>query len=391
MQKCLLVTPRIPNQIPKTGGQAVLHGILESYSKYSDLYIICRYNPEETKEIEWVKTKTKVGIFIPKYYSSNQYIIIVEKIISWIKLYRLVRKYSREFKFDFIQIEWVESGFFSFITKNIPVVLDTHDIRYSLIMRKIGSNTNYFLKIYNLLIILPLKYLEIRTINGADYILTKSRSDREFIKKNIKNSSNIFLLTCPVKKELLQNRWNIKKSNSVITFLGNLGRDENNRSVLHLCRDIWPPFHDTNSDYKLFLVGSNPSKEILNIANNDSSILVCGFVDNIVSIFEKTRIFVAPLPVGGGIIVKILDALTYGIPTVTTSYGNQGISAENAREIFVADRPEDFVKQMNLLVRDDDLCLKISANAQNYIRNNFHFDNEVKCIFLKLSEDIGHG
>jgi len=391
MQKCLLVTPRIPNQIPKTGGQSVLHGILESYSKYSDLYIICRYNPEETKEIEWVKTKTKVGIFIPKYYSSNQYIIIVEKIISWIKLYRLVRKYSREFKFDFIQIEWVESGFFSFITKNIPVVLDTHDIRYSLIMRKIGSNTNYFLKIYNLLIILPLKYLEIRTINGADYILTKSRSDREFIKKNIKNSSNIFLLTCPVKKELLQNRWNIKKSNSVITFLGNLGRDENNRSVLHLCRDIWPPFHDTNSDYKLFLVGSNPSKEILNIANNDSSILVCGFVDNIVSIFEKTRIFVAPLPVGGGIIVKILDALTYGIPTVTTSYGNQGISAENAREIFVADRPEDFVKQMNLLVRDDDLCLKISANAQNYIRNNFHFDNEVKCIFLKLSEDIGHG
>ena len=301
----------------------------------------------------------------------------------------MVRKYSKEFKFNFIQFEWVESGFFSFTPKNIPIVLDTHDIRYSLILLKLDSTANYLKKIYNLLIIIPLKYLEVRTINKADYILAKSHSDQNFIKNNLKNSINTLLLTCPVKSELLQNRWNVKKCDSVITFLGNLGRDENNRSVLYLCRDIWPQFHAVNSGYKLFLVGSNPSDEIMNIANKDSSIVLCGFVDNIVEVFEKTRIFVAPLTVGGGIIVKILDALTFGIPTVTTSYGNQGIGAKNAREIFVADRPEDFIRQMNLLVQNDDLCSMISINAQKHIRNNFNFDNEVNRIFLKLSEDIG--
>jgi glycosyltransferase involved in cell wall biosynthesis len=59
-------------------------------------------------------------------------------------------------------------------------------------------------------------------------------------------------------------------------------------------------------------------------------------------VFFYIKIFAVPLKTAGGIIKNILQALTAGIPIVSTTVGVQGI-AWNQAGIMVADTPVDFV------------------------------------------------
>jgi len=57
-------------------------------------------------------------------------------------------------------------------------------------------------------------------------------------------------------------------------------------------------------------------------------------VEDIDECYKKASVFVAPVLVGGGIIVKILDAMAAGTPVVTTSFGNEGVGAAPGKGPF---------------------------------------------------------
>jgi glycosyltransferase involved in cell wall biosynthesis len=82
-------------------------------------------------------------------------------------------------------------------------------------------------------------------------------------------------------------------------------------------------------------------------------------------------VFVAPILVGGGIIVKILDAMAAGVPVVTTTYGNEGIRAEPGNELFVADTPEDFASRVISLLGEDNLRQRVGENGRAFVTKYF--------------------
>jgi len=372
----LLATPRIPNRIPKTGGQSVLLGILNYYSRYYEIDIITRYNPKERNEIDWLNTKCSNGIFIKKYTSSNRIGSIIQKVSSWILYYQNIRRSVLNNKYKFVQLEWIESGFFCFIPKNTKVITDTHDVRYKLLERKCEESVKIGSKIIYTILAKLFFWLEHRTLRRSNLILTKSNYDRnEFLRVN--NKYKIDILTCQLKVSLITRHWTLESSKNNILFLGHLERDENNRAILYFCQQIWPGFSSKYPNFHLKIVGKNPSQELQNIVQNEKNINLTGYVDNILDEFSCARIFVAPLTIGGGIIIKILDALTFGIPTITSSYGNQGIHAENGKHLLIADSKNEFLEKMNLLVNDNNYCKQLSINARQFVIERFDFSQEM--------------
>ena len=72
------------------------------------------------------------------------------------------------------------------------------------------------------------------------------------------------------------------------------------------------------------IAGSNPSQEILALQNE--GLRVTGYVPDLRPLFEKSRVFVAPLRYGAGVKGKIVTSMMYGVPVVTTSIGNEGLT-----------------------------------------------------------------
>jgi glycosyltransferase involved in cell wall biosynthesis len=77
---------------------------------------------------------------------------------------------------------------------------------------------------------------------------------------------------------------------------------------------------------------------------------------------------VCPLRIGGGIKVKIIEALRAGKATVSTSVGAQGIDINN-RLLYVSDRISEFANNVIQLLSDPVLRCNHEANVLRSIKS----------------------
>ena len=67
-----------------------------------------------------------------------------------------------------------------------------------------------------------------------------------------------------------------------------------------------------------------------------------GYVDDIVAEVGRAAVAVAPLRIGGGTRLKVLEAMALGRPVVATRIGAEGIEVKHDRDLLIADAPRDF-------------------------------------------------
>ncbi|MGY4493063.1 glycosyltransferase [Pseudomonas sp. TE3610] len=135
------------------------------------------------------------------------------------------------------------------------------------------------------------------------------------------------------------------------------------KEVLPLVKAKWPDLH-------LYMVGSNPKDEIKALHGDD--ITVTGYVSDevLAQYYVDCRVSVAPLRFGGGMKGKVLEAMKFGMPCVTTPTGVQGLE-QTSSFMPVAETAQDFADHIESLLQDDERWKTISAEGQRFIEANF--------------------
>jgi len=175
---------------------------------------------------------------------------------------------------------------------------------------------------------------------------------------------------------------------NVIVFTGAMDYFANVEAVNYFALEILPSIKLEIPDVKFYVVGSNPAAELLSLASNNPNIIVTGYVDQVQPYMAQAAVFVAPMRIARGVQNKILEAMSMGVPVVTTSLGFEGISAIQGRDIFVEDLPEQFANRVVQLINDKDLRRTISSNAREVVENQYNWDNNLNKLhnaFIKSS------
>jgi glycosyltransferase involved in cell wall biosynthesis len=155
-----------------------------------------------------------------------------------------------------------------------------------------------------------------------------------------------------------------------IMFVGGFSHTPNIDAMEWFVESIWPIIEDNLPDTTLYIIGSNPTKEILALAKEN--IVVTGFVDDAVldNYYRSCKVVVAPLRYGAGIKGKVVDALYNGMPLVTTTIGAEGFEdAQSA--MMIADQPEQFAEKVQILYQDEKLAEWYAEHAEKYCRKYF--------------------
>jgi glycosyltransferase involved in cell wall biosynthesis len=87
--------------------------------------------------------------------------------------------------------------------------------------------------------------------------------------------------------------------------------------------------------------------------------------------FKQCRVFIAPLRFGAGIKGKIGEAMSYGLPVVTTSIGAEGFGLSHGVDAMIVDGPSAFADAVVQLYASRELWETVATNAWNRIQNNF--------------------
>lgn len=149
-----------------------------------------------------------------------------------------------------------------------------------------------------------------------------------------------------------------------IMHIGTMDWPANVDGILWFLHDIFPRVKAQVPDVRCVLIGARPPHEIVHWGQTDPSVEVTGYVEDPSRYLRESTLMVVPLRSGGGMRVKILNALAQGIPLVTTTIGGEGIAIRHEEQALIADEPEAFADAVVRLLTDPALAGRLAANGR---------------------------
>jgi polysaccharide biosynthesis protein PslH len=167
-------------------------------------------------------------------------------------------------------------------------------------------------------------------------------------------------------------------------FLANLTYQPNIEAAQWLIREVLPRLDES---WTIDLVGS-AAPEVQALAG--PRVVVYGHVPDVATAYHRADVALAPLLVGSGTRVKVLEAMAYRRPVVATTVGCAGIDVVPDRHLLVADRPEDFARQVASL-RDEALSSRLVQAAAEIVANLYDSASVIKAAGRLISSVAASG
>jgi len=152
-----------------------------------------------------------------------------------------------------------------------------------------------------------------------------------------------------------------------VGFIGSLDFRPNQEAVAWIVDELWPRVPNA----RLFIAGSG-APDWLCTRGQDIEFL--GEIPDAQAFLRRMSVVIAPLFAGGGMRIKVLEAMALAKPIVATTLGAGGIEVENGRDILIADDVASFASSVTSLLREPETAARIGNAARKTARD--HYDND---------------
>jgi len=215
-----------------------------------------------------------------------------------------------------------------------------------------------------------IKLYEKKIVNEYDASIVVSDADRNYLDSN-------GAVTIPLGIDTDQFRRKLPlPHNQTIIFSGNMAYYPNENAILWFINSCFERIKRLVPGVKLKIVGINPGNNVKKY-HDGKAIIVTGFVESIVDEMATSQMAIAPMQSGYGMHIKILEAMSCGLPVVTTSFGKGTISAENRVHLIVEDDSSSFAEACIGLLNNKKAAELIGQNARDLIIKEYSWGSSV--------------
>jgi sugar transferase (PEP-CTERM/EpsH1 system associated) len=163
----------------------------------------------------------------------------------------------------------------------------------------------------------------------------------------------------------------------IIVFTGAMDYFANIDGVVWFAKDILPLIKKEIPAIQFYIVGSNPTKEVLSLSSNNG-VTVTGYVPDTREYLNRAVIVVVPLRIARGIQNKILEAMAMGIPVVATPQAFEGIEAKPGRDLILGEDVEKIAEGVIRLIKEVSLRKCLSGSGRAVIEKNYNWTKNLE-------------
>jgi glycosyltransferase involved in cell wall biosynthesis len=156
-------------------------------------------------------------------------------------------------------------------------------------------------------------------------------------------------------------------------FIGSLDFRPNQQAVEWLISEMWPRVRRELPEARLAIGGSSPPDWLVARATG-AEVDFHGHVPSSSAFLSAAQVVVAPLFAGGGMRIKVLEAMALGKPVVATPLGAGGIDVDDGRDILIAGDAQSFASAVVRLLREPETAQRIGAAAKTTIEARYDSD-----------------
>ncbi|MCE7947076.1 MAG: glycosyltransferase [Chloroflexi bacterium CFX4] len=174
---------------------------------------------------------------------------------------------------------------------------------------------------------------------------------------------------------------------SALLFTGTMNYRPNVDAALWFVENVLERVRQVVPTARLFIVGNKPHPR-LDAVRQRPDVEITGFVQDVTPFLHSAAIYIAPLRMGSGTRLKLLQAMAAGCAIVSTSVGAQGIALRNGQEAILADDALSFAQAVIALLKDPDRRAALGKAARQLVQTHYDWSAIVPCL-LKVYERLG--
>ncbi len=239
------------------------------------------------------------------------------------------------------------------LPENVPMLIDEHNIEYELLERTRQNEPFGLRKLYSWLEGAYVKRAEIARWRQAATVLVTSDRECGALATHAP-ATPCAVVPNGVDIEYFAREQSASDEDATaqqIIFTGTMNYFPNVNGALYFARQCWPIIREHAPNATWNLVGRSPAASVADLARLPG-VTVTGGVPDMRPYLTSAAVAIAPLRIGAGTRLKILEALAMGTAVVTTSVGCEGLAVRDGEHVLIADDPETFALAVVALLRD---------------------------------------
>jgi polysaccharide biosynthesis protein PslH len=225
---------------------------------------------------------------------------------------------------------------------------------------------------------------ETRAFAELDFIVPLSVKDKRLIEE-----------LQPKAKAIVVDAWftppacdvTAQREPGAIIFWGAMDRPENIDAVRWAANEILPEIHRSVPHAKLYIAGNYGERLASEFAGRED-IVITGFVQDVGALMSRMELALLPMRLGAGIKIKTLECMAAGLPVVTTSVGEEGISGTHGAHYSVAETADDLARYAILLLQSRSEADEMGRRAREFILESRSFSKSMNVLEHALIEAV---
>jgi glycosyltransferase involved in cell wall biosynthesis len=310
------------------------------------------------------------GRFLLRSLATGQPFLMVRDDRSAMR--RLVERLAHDGHFDVVHADQLNMAQYAARVPGAFRVLDAHNalwLLYKRLWQQMDRGPRRFLlgRDWRLL-----KEYEGRVCRDFDAVLAVSEVDKAALEEAAGQHVNVTVIPIAIDTDEVSVIDREPDANHIL-HIGTMYWPPNIDAVSWFARYVFPLIRQQAPDAEFDVIGARPPQAIIALGGPGTGINVLGYVEDPTPYIRKAALMVVPVRAGGGMRVKILNAMAQGVPVVSTSIGYEGIDATPGQHLLSADDESSLADAAVRLLLDRSLATRLAEEGRHLIEQKYDY------------------
>jgi glycosyltransferase involved in cell wall biosynthesis len=226
---------------------------------------------------------------------------------------------------------------------------------------------------------------ELNAYAASDAVLTVSQKEADLVNDFVNSPSHAYPLA--LMEDLPTSPLDFSERKGIL-FIGNFRHYPNTVGVKYLCEEVLPLIKESVlAEHPVYIVGNELDPSIAEPCRRLGNVRAVGWVPSVLPYLQNARIAVVPLRFGAGTKTKLIQSLTVGTPSVSTTVGIEGLNLEHGEHVLIADNPIDFANSIEHLLENRELWQRLATQGRTHIAS-VHGRDAVYNSFIQIVGEV---
>jgi len=286
---------------------------------------------------------------------------------------KMIQGAAREWNVDLVEFQCLHTAQYHAWIGSVPAILREHNIDFKVWERQAQHANSLWERIGISLTAPRLKAYEARIAPQFERCITVSEADTKHLRE-VAPTARIETIPSGVDTEYFVPDYVIPQEPYSIVVTGGFAWQPKQHNLRVLLTEVYPRIKARLPNATLTVVGKGAPDELRTLAGKVPGVTMTGGVPDVRPYVHRAALALNYVESGGGIALKVLEAMAMRRPMLSTSLGCEGIRVQHGENVFLADGPESFAEAAVLLLQNATIRQKITEGGYRLVKQFYAWE-----------------